>query len=245
MCTPHVKRLQLRTSCALRRRKPSSAREAFLSILRWNLACPLVAWDLPVDHRDWRSCRLCQAAALRLQSQSGGLGEARIGNLIIQQIHDLAEVRTRHILSVDGLHDPAALHTCNEGLALWITWVAGLWHDLLHHGTLVALVRRVAEHSERALLVDHLVIAGSGGGRSVRDIGITRSLAVQVLGAHVPDDLALCAASSSWRTNESNAARQQATRCTSDEERAEDGSALSLDHDDDVTSQMAVVQIKI
>merc|ERR1711862_550233 len=120
-------------------------------------ALPHVAWDFREDDLDWRLRGLCHAASLGLKGQRCGLREPWVRDLVVEQVHDLAEGGPEDILAIDGLPHPAGLHARREGLALGITWVPRLGDDLHGHGAGAALARLVAQDPKGPLLELHIV----------------------------------------------------------------------------------------
>eukprot|EP00420_Gonyaulax_spinifera_P032185 CAMPEP_0197879380 /NCGR_PEP_ID=MMETSP1439-20131203/7496_1 /TAXON_ID=66791 /ORGANISM="Gonyaulax spinifera, Strain CCMP409" /LENGTH=126 /DNA_ID=CAMNT_0043498881 /DNA_START=68 /DNA_END=445 /DNA_ORIENTATION=+ len=115
-----------------------SPREAVLAVRCQLGALVHVAGDLGVGDGEGRGSGLCQATTLLLQGQRSGLGEARVRDLVVEHVHDLAKVLGLHVLAADGLHDPAALHAGEEGLALRVPGVARGRDDLHGHCALAA-----------------------------------------------------------------------------------------------------------
>merc|ERR1719456_1795058 len=80
------------------------------------------------------------------------LGHALVHDLVIENVHDLGKRLSGHTYTVDGLHNPAALDACREGLALGVSWVARLRNDLHDHGIIAARAWRIPQDAERLLL---------------------------------------------------------------------------------------------
>eukprot|EP00403_Amphidinium_massartii_P022417 CAMPEP_0178398038 /NCGR_PEP_ID=MMETSP0689_2-20121128/14569_1 /TAXON_ID=160604 /ORGANISM="Amphidinium massartii, Strain CS-259" /LENGTH=258 /DNA_ID=CAMNT_0020018793 /DNA_START=35 /DNA_END=812 /DNA_ORIENTATION=- len=178
-----------------------SACKAILAISSELLALVDIPWDAAEVDSDGEVKWLSHATTLLLQRHGGGLGEAWVSDLIIKEIHDLAEVLIGHWHTVDGSDNHAALHTSGEGLALWVTWVAGRWDDLHGHGALATLAWLVAENAEWALLELHIhAWRGCCGAEWL--IGVLRAKALQVTCADPGGDAAASLHWGSWGANE-------------------------------------------
>merc|ERR1719277_1893749 len=143
-----------------------------------------VARDLRVGDFQGRIGGLGQTATLLLQSQGSGLRETWVGNLVVENVHNLPEILAGHVRTVDGLHNPTALHARREGLALGVPWVPRLRDHLHGHGALTAAARLVTQDAEGALLVRRCSRRASGRGGSEGHVRIFRPTTLQVLRAH-------------------------------------------------------------
>mmetsp|Transcript_78185 Transcript_78185/g.141095 ORF Transcript_78185/g.141095 Transcript_78185/m.141095 type:complete len:218 (-) Transcript_78185:31-684(-) len=192
-----------------------------------NLSLPFISRDGCVSDGNWRLRWLRLATALLLDGQGHGLGEARVGHLVIQQVHDRVEVLGLDILPVDGLHDPAALHACGKALALRVSWVPRLADDLLHHGSLAAVARGVAQDAERTLLEAHVHSVAGGRGGVERKVSIPGALPLLVFRTNPGHHTA--AAEPARGGADEALAREEAEHCPSQAQR-QDRAALSDSH---------------
>mmetsp|Transcript_16389 Transcript_16389/g.51485 ORF Transcript_16389/g.51485 Transcript_16389/m.51485 type:complete len:227 (+) Transcript_16389:113-793(+) len=195
--------------------------KAVLAIGRQLSALVLVTGDLGESDGDGGCCRFSQTATLLLKSQGCGLGEARVCDFVIQQVHDLAKVFARHISPSDRLDHPTAFHPSTECLALRIARVPGRGDDLHCHCTLAALPRLIPQDAEGTLFELHIM----RGPRRCRcrewHIRVLRAKALQVLCADPSHKSLSTRAAGCWRANEEIAGRQEAADACPQEQHSE------------------------